>query len=792
MANCMTRSSIRLTVGTRASRLAQIQTASVVERLESLLPGVAFTIRALSSPGDRDRAADLCQAPADFFTRDLDEALLQGVIDCAIHSAKDMADPVADGLDWFWLPWREDARDCLVLARRHPMTLPSRASSQDDSGSHADAADCRPDASSVKSVLPTPLLPPPARIGVSSERRAAWCRRRYPAAQIVPIRGNIEQRLAQLDEGAFDATVMAGAALIRLGLQERISAWLTLEDLPSPPGQGALAITFCAGDPRLTALRTLFVKAVIFAGAGPGDAGLCTVDAVAALQRCDVCLHDALIDPRLLDHLPPHAVRIDVGKRAGATAQEQAPALRGQAPDAEGRAPASLVQAFITAEILRQARRGLRVVRLKGGDPGLFGRLAEETDALAELGLPFRVIPGVSALQAATSGTGILLTRRGESGGFCALTARRAGGAAAAIGAAERGRLPVVAFMAGGAVASVTAQLRADGWADDTPAAAISAAGCEDETVLTGTLATLAQRLDASGVACGLVDGATRPQRRPPPVLLVCGAPAARRWPRAQGALGSGRVLLTCSAALQGRAAALVRDYGGIPVSRPMVRWQACDDHVDTMSNNGHYDWGILTSPSAVEALMCRMRRRGIDLRSLPPLLATGPGTAACCREYGLVPVENPASDFGSAGLLDCARRRIRPGQQVVRWRSDRAGSALSQELVRIGCEVDDIVLYSNQPVVYGEEPPHFDMVLFTSGSGVESLLAQWGAEALAKRIVVAFPGTAVAALAKAGCNPDVIVPSCTVETAIEALAIESVRRSRQELPPDHQGSGAL
>jgi len=280
-----------------------------------------------SSPGDRDRTLDLSESPPDFFTRDLDDQLLAGGIDCAVHSAKDVPDPLRQGLDGCWLPWREDPRDALV----------------------------RPAGWGLDT------LPRDARIGVSSGRRSAYCRARFPQARLAPVRGDIPDRLLQLDRGDYDLLVLAGAALNRLGMRARVTEWIPVEELPPPDGQGFLALTFRAGDPRFLALRALFVKSVTFAAAGTGSAGACTLDAVRALRRADVCLYDARIGRDLLDLLPATARRIAVGKRCGEH---------------------SLPQETITGEIIRYARRGLRVVRLKGGDPGIFGRLAEETAAL--------------------------------------------------------------------------------------------------------------------------------------------------------------------------------------------------------------------------------------------------------------------------------------------------------------------------------------------------------------------------------------------------------------------------
>jgi len=180
----MKRSPTVFKAGTRPSSLALTQTRDALDRIEGMLNGVAFEMVQVTSIGDTDRTTDLRESPADFFTRELDETLLRGDIDLAVHSAKDLPDPLPQGIDWFWLPWREEPRDALILARgRDVSELPSN-----------------------------PV------IGVSSERREAYCTRRFPDAIQKNIRGNIEERIAQVDDGTYDIVVMAAAALRRLDI----------------------------------------------------------------------------------------------------------------------------------------------------------------------------------------------------------------------------------------------------------------------------------------------------------------------------------------------------------------------------------------------------------------------------------------------------------------------------------------------------------------------------------------------------------------------------------------------
>ncbi len=194
-----------LILATRSSRLALVQTEEAVNALRTVLPDAGYAISLLTSPGDRDQHTPLTDAgiPDDFFTRDLDEALLNGDADLAVHSAKDLPESMRDGLTVAALLPAREMRDALVLRKDWP--------------AHK-----------------TPLV-----IGASSPNREQHMRAQFPDTAINPIRGSIEQRLEQLDNGAYDAVVMAACALDRLGMSDRISVYLPYD---ATPRQGQLAI----------------------------------------------------------------------------------------------------------------------------------------------------------------------------------------------------------------------------------------------------------------------------------------------------------------------------------------------------------------------------------------------------------------------------------------------------------------------------------------------------------------------------------------------------------------------
>ena len=714
----MSESSTVFRVGTRNSRLALWQADQVIQRFSALFPQACFQSLEIETPGDADRSTDLRESPADFFTRTLDDAVLNGTVDFAVHSAKDLPDPVADGLDWFWLPDAGDRRDCLIGSLE------------------------------------------PKTIGVSSDRRAAYTAKRFPTATQLPIRGNIEERIAQVDDGSFDLIIMAGVAVQRLGLEDRITEWIPLAELDTPEAQGALAVTFRKDDSRMVAIRDLFVKSATFVGAGVTE-GHCTLDGVRALQAADVCLYDALMDDSLLKYLPESAQKIYVGKRQGAHSQSQ-----------------DEINRMLCDEI----RKGKRVVRLKGGDAGVFGRLAEEVEALEEFALASRVVPGISAMQTAAADAGILLTRRGVANGFSVMTPRLKGGGLAPVDSAARAKLPIVFFMSISVAQHLADELIEDGVPGNTPCAFVFEAGSDREevfrTILDNCRAGTVGDLPA---AAGRLSAIPALQKEKRVGLFIVGEIARYGFHQSLGAFGGKRILLTCSDALMPKAVRAVYDFGGRPIVRPLIELVVSVDAVssprssdgergeDTASTFGAYDWIALTSPSAVRCFQELLLLKKIDFRGLPKIMSVGSGTANALEKIGLGCDLMPESDFSARGLLDVAAPIV-AGQKILRLRSQKAGAELADGLRAAGAEVDDVVLYENRFVEY-DRCPEFDAVFFASASAVESFVAQWGADALKDKTILAIGGPTKEALAAAVCKADVVGKMANVEKCIADLA---------------------
>ncbi|MCA9406112.1 MAG: uroporphyrinogen-III C-methyltransferase, partial [Candidatus Omnitrophica bacterium] len=350
-----------LKVGSRGSRLALVQVEEVKTLLEGAGIKVKFDGRTFQTGGDTDKSTPLDQANVadNFFTDAVDQALLNKDIDIAIHSAKDLPQELPHGISILALTRAVDETDAFV----------GRASFKD--------------------------LPKGAKVGTSSTLRKKEVAALNPDVELVNIRGTIEERIAMVDDGTCDGVIIATVALKRLGLEGRIT---DIMPWPAAPLQGQLAITGRSLDYHL---RKIFAPIdcrlnygdVTLVGAGPGDPDLITVKGIKALQDADIVLYDYLAHPSLIQHAP-QAKCVSVGKRKGKH---------------------SLPQAELSKMILDHVRQGKNVVRLKGGDPFIFGRGAEELSYLKSFHVQVNVIPGVSSATGIPSTLGMPLTARDVS-----------------------------------------------------------------------------------------------------------------------------------------------------------------------------------------------------------------------------------------------------------------------------------------------------------------------------------------------------------------------------------------
>lgn len=345
----------KIRVIARGSRLSRLQ----VEEVFKNFPELAYEIKYLESYGDKNQQISLLngEAPADIFTRELDDAIRQGDADIAIHSAKDLPYPLPEDIEVIALFPAFDTTDSLV------------------SRNHKKLAE----------------LPAGSIIGTSSPLRKKGLNELRPDLTIKGIRGCIEERIQQVKDGKYDAAIVATCALKRLGMEDEIAEVLPF---PTHPLQGFLAITAKKGSQALQqafASKSILNKqgSVSLVGFGPGDPDLLTIKAAKAIDAADIIFYDDLIDDSYL--ADKKAEKIYVGKRAGYHHKEQAD---------------------INRLLLEAAREGKNVVRLKGGDPMIFAHGSEEIEYLESNLIKVNVIPGITTASALAASQKISLTHR--------------------------------------------------------------------------------------------------------------------------------------------------------------------------------------------------------------------------------------------------------------------------------------------------------------------------------------------------------------------------------------------
>jgi len=304
-----------------------------------------------------------------------------------------------------------------------------------------------------------------ARVPDSQERTALWYR--IVDSDVIEFvrRGDMEGARERVDELVDEVEPHESRLKPRLGSARKRAQHLPLQR------QGRAASSLADGPPGV----------VYLVGAGPGDPGLITAKGLEILRSADVVVYDRLVAPSLLAEAPPGAERVFVGKR----------------PHSSG---AGLAQSEINALLVERARRGLTVVRLKGGDPFVFGRGAEECEALRAAGVPFRVVPGVTSAIAVPAAAGIPVTHRRLASAFAVVTGHECEGVSN-LDWEALARVPTLVVLMGlSALPEITARLLEHGADPDTPAALIASGTLPDQRTVVGTLATLAARVAEEGL----------------------------------------------------------------------------------------------------------------------------------------------------------------------------------------------------------------------------------------------------------------------------------------------------
>jgi len=490
---------------------------------------------------------------------------------------------------------------------------------------------------------------------------------------------------------------------------------------------------------------------VYLVGAGPWDPGLLTLRGRALLERADVVVYDYLVNPEMLASLPPKVERRCVG----------GPADR-------------LDQAEINALLVELALEGRVVVRLKGGDPFVFGRGGEEADALVSAGVAFEVVPGVTAAIACAAYAGIPVTHRGFGSTLAFCTGHEATDKAESdvdYGALAR-MATVVFYMGARAMPHLARRLIDAGRAPTTPVALVRWATRPDQSTVETTLA-----------ACA--DGSA-PAVEPPMIALVGDVVSLRRrigWYERRPLHGR-RVVVTRSAGQQGPLAERLRELGAEVVPFPTLDFAPPTDPsalASAVERLSTFDWVLLTSANGVDRVLDAVSAHGRDARAFgrARIACVGPATARRLAERGLVADLVPAEAVAES-LFEALAAETIAGRRFALFRAEVAREVLPERLRAAGAEVEVVAAYRTVAAPVDEAirsriaAGDVDLVTFTASSTVQHFLSRFSPEAQARlfaQVPAVCIGPVTAQTARdAGFRVEAVADPYTVSGLLDAL----------------------
>lgn len=695
-----------------------VQTELVRDMIQTKFPDMEIELVPMSTKGDKilDRSLTSFGGKG-VFTKELEEALLDGAVDLAVHSAKDMPMEFPKGLALGAVLDREDPGDVLV----------------------------------TRSGIRAGELPAGSVIGTSSLRRELQIKGMNPQLRVKLLRGNVQTRLQKLRDGEYDGILLAAAGLKRLGLESPEGLhleYLDKEQFVPAPGQGILAVeiregelaevmkaihsaeaaemlraereyltvlgggcnapcgAYCRREGGRLVMSAMYAadgkhpvyrksvwnigegddaqgeakkladhlamqvryQKVSLVGAGPGDAGLFTRRGLECVRRADVIVYDNLISGSILNEARLDAELFYGGKRSNNH---------------------YLTQDQINALLVEQAKLGKYVVRLKGGDPFIFGRGGEEALELEKHGIPFEVVPGISSSYSVPAYAGIPVTQRGMASSFHVITGHEGAHKEEealdyATLAKEEGTL--IFLMGLKNLGKIADRLMAHGKAKDTPAAVIQQGTTAKQKKAVSTLEHIVEEAERCGI-------------RTPAITVVgevVSLEGTLEW-FGQKPLAGKRVLVTGTRCMAGELEAELEILGAetaaisVIESRPLL-----DDKVRAAFDEiAKYQWAVFTSGNGVEIFFDTMKKLSVDIRRLMHLkfAAVGKATAKALAAHGILCDFVPTKYSGA----DLAREwipQLGGSEQVLLMRAKEGSQALPEALKRAGIPFTDVALY--------------------------------------------------------------------------------------------------
>ncbi len=504
---------------------------------------------------------------------------------------------------------------------------------------------------------------------------------------------------------------------------------------------------------------------VYLIGAGPGDPGLITVRGRELLRGADVVVYDRLVHPALLRESRPNAERVYAGKASSHH---------------------SMKQADINAILIDRAHAGLRVARLKGGDPFVFGRGGEEAEACEAAGIPYIVVPGVSSAIAVPAYAGIPVTHRDLASSFAVITGHERSAAHSETteerrdwATIARGADTLVFLMGVGTLASTVDRLLANGRTPDTPAALIQWGTWAEQRVVTGTLATI-------------VSEAIEQNIQPPSICVVGDVVRLHdtlRWYEERSAMPLlGKTVVVTRAREQASTmTALLEAHGACPVEFPVIRIAPPETYglLDAaLQNLASFNWIVFTSVNTVAVVADRLMAFSHDARSFAPvrIAAIGPGTAAALKDrLGLLADFVPSEAVAESIIAEWPEHDM-AGKRVLLPRAEQARDYLPNHLEGLGADVTVVTAYRTLldsagagHLLHDLEARRVDAVTFTSSSTVRNFVESLGGQ---DRVADLRDGFCVAAIGpitaqtaeELGLTPDVVAHEHTIPGLVAAL----------------------
>jgi len=494
---------------------------------------------------------------------------------------------------------------------------------------------------------------------------------------------------------------------------------------------------------------------VYLVGAGPGDPGLITLKGSKCISKADVVVYDRLVNPRLLGYASPGARLIYAGK----------------SPQGH-----ILTQDEINKVLVENALAGYTVVRLKGGDPFLFGRGGEEAQSLVKEGIPYELVPGVTSALAVPAYAGIPVTHRDLTSSITVVTGHedpQKEGSSINWEKIAGGSGTLVFLMGVSNLPFIVKELMENGRSPQTPAAVIRRGTLPEQRILTGSLMDIAEKVAAADF-------------KPPAVFIVGKVVSLReqlRWFESKPLFGL-RIVVTRPREGASYFSDLIEDLGGESFEFPAIEVVPPRDFApldNAISKAGEYDWIVFTSVNGVNCFFNRLRDLGRDIRDLQGvrICAIGLKTREALETKGLL-VKCTPQEYRAEALAEEIGSFMKPGEKVLLPRADIARKILPETLTSMGALVDDVEAYETRPgkgnvpqVKELLEKKQVQIITFTSSSTVRNFIKLLGDEnkALLKGVMLASIGPVTStAIREEGLEVDAEASQYTVDGLMEAI----------------------